>query len=105
VKPSPPTAGAVERAKRKLTRRWLAAFELLPLGVWFVAGKIYGFEGKSITNLSLEPLLVLVGSWLLFFAWTLVARGGLKPLTGIFLLVILSAGALAIQHYIPGLRE
>jgi glucan phosphoethanolaminetransferase (alkaline phosphatase superfamily) len=105
MKPPPPTAAAIQRAKRKQTSRWLAAFVLLPLGVWFVAGFSRGFEGKSLSNFSLEPLLVIVASCLVFFAWTLVARRGPKPLAGIILLLLLSAGAFAVQHFVPGLRE
>ena len=105
MKPSPPTAAAIQRAKRKRTSRWLTAFVAVPLAVWFVAGEIHGFAGKSLSNLSLEPLAVVVASCLLFFAWTLVARGGLKPLAGIILLIVLTAGAFAIQHFVPGLRE
>ena len=105
MKPSLPTAAAVQRAKRKRTSRWLTAFVMLPLGVWFVAGQIHGFAGKSLSNLSLEPLAVIVASCLVFFAWTLLARGGLKPLAGVILLALLSVGAFAIQHFVPGLRE
>jgi cytochrome bd-type quinol oxidase subunit 2 len=105
VRPPPPTAAEVQRAKRKVTSWWLAAFVVLPLGVWFTSSQVHGFEGKSISNLSLEPLLVLIASCLLFFAWRGVARAGPKPLVGIILLVILSAGAYAIHHFVPGLRE
>jgi cytochrome bd-type quinol oxidase subunit 2 len=105
MKPAPPTAAAVQRAKRRQTSRWLAAFVVLPLGVWFVAGESHGFEGKTLSNFSLEPLVVIVASCFVLFAWTLVARRGLKPLVGTILLLILSAGAYAIQHFVPGLRE
>src|SRR5262245_50182192 len=105
MKPSPRGAGAAQRAKRRLTLKWLAAFVVLPLGVWFAAGQSQGFGGKSLSNLSLEPLLVTVASCLAFFAWMLVARGGPKPLTGVILLVILSAAAFAIERFVPGLRE
>jgi hypothetical protein len=105
MKPATPTAATVQREKRRQTLRWLAAFAMLPLGVWFVAGQSHGFEGKSLSNFSLEPLLVVVGSCVVFFAWMLVARGGPKPLTGVILLVILSAGAFALQRFVPGLRE
>jgi len=105
MKPPPPTAAAVQRAKRKQTFRWLLAFVLLPLGAWFVAGQSHGFEGKSLSNFSLEPLIVVVASGVVFFAWTLVARRGLRPLPGVILLVILSAGAFALQRLVPGLRE
>ena len=105
MKPSPQTAGAVQRAKRKLTAWWLAAFVVIPLGVWFVVGHNHAFEGKSVTNLSLEPLLVIVASCLVFFAWRGVARGGPAPLAGIFLILILSVGAYALFHFVPGLRE
>ncbi|HEY6928068.1 MAG TPA: hypothetical protein VJA66_00195 [Thermoanaerobaculia bacterium] len=102
---SRPTAAAVQRAKRKRTRQWLAAFVLLPLSVWFAASLRHGFEGKTLSNLSLEPLVVIVASCLVFYLWTLGARGGPKLLTGLILLVILSAGAYVLQHLVPGLRE
>jgi hypothetical protein len=78
---------------------------MLPLGVWFVAVQRHGFEGKSLSNFSLEPLLVVVASCLVFFGWLLVARGGPKLLTGVILLMILSAVAFALQHFVPDLRE
>jgi hypothetical protein len=102
---SRPTAADIQRARRRRTRGWLAAFVLLPLSVWFVASLGHGFEGKTLSNLSLEPLVVIVASGLIFFIWTLVARGGPKVITGLILLVILSAGAYALQQFVPGLRE
>ena len=103
MKPSKPTAAAIQRAKRMQTFRWLVAFVALPLGAWFVAGQRHGFEGKSLTNLTLEPLLVVVASGVMFFGWMLMARRGPKPLTGIILLVLLAAGAFALQHFVPRL--
>jgi hypothetical protein len=90
---------------RALSLSWFAAFVVLPLSVWFAAAHRGGFEGKSLSNLSLEPLLVSVASCVVFLAWVLVARGSLKPMLGIILLIILSLGAFALQHFVPGLRE
>ena len=90
---------------RPRTGGWLAAFILLPLGVWLAASFRSDFRGKSLTNLSLEPLTVALSSVVVFFAWFMVARRGLRPLAGIILLVLLSAAALAIHRLVPGLRE
>lgn len=84
---------------------WLAALVGLPLTVWFAGAHRGGFEGKSLSNLSFEPLLVAVSSCVVFVAWLLVSRGGLKTMIGVTLLIILSGGAFAIQHDVPGLRE
>lgn len=85
--------------------RWFGAFIVLPLVVWFEAARRAGFQSKSVSNLSLEPVVVAVGSSVLFAGWYLLSQGRLRPLVGIVLLVILSAGAIAVQHYVPGLRE
>jgi hypothetical protein len=84
---------------------WLAAFVVLPLSAWFAAAHRSGFEGKSLSNLSLEPMLVAVASCIVFVVWLLVARGSLRSLLGVILLIILSVGAVAVQHFVPGLRE
>ena len=84
---------------------WFAAFVILPLGAWFTAARRNGFAGKSLSNLSLEPMVVAVSSCVVFGVWHVVARGSLKPLAGVILLIILSAGAIAVQHFVPGLRE
>ena len=94
-----------KRPKRAQSLSWLAAFVVVPLGVWLAAAYRGGFEGKSLSNLSLEPLLVALVSCVVFVAWTLLARGSLTPLSGVILLIILSAGAFALQHLVPGLRE
>jgi hypothetical protein len=84
---------------------WLVGFVGVPLSVWFAAGHGRGFEGKSLSNLSLEPLLITLASCVVFVAWALASRGGLKPLSGVILLIILSAAAFAVHHFVPGLRE
>jgi predicted branched-subunit amino acid permease len=84
---------------------WLAAFVVLPLIVWVAAAQLGGFAGKSLSNLSVEPLLVAFASCVVFVAWLLMTRESLKPLLGFILLIILSAIALAVQHFVPGLRE
>lgn len=84
---------------------WLAAFATLPLSAWFTAAHRNQFAGKTLTNLSLEPMVIVVASCLVFVAWLLVAREHLKLLPGLILLIILSAGAIAIQLLVPGLRE
>ena len=83
----------------------MAAFIILPLGVWLAASYLSGFREKSLSNLSLEPLMVAVCSLVVFFGWFLVARRGLRPLVGIILLITLSAAALAVHRFVPGLRE
>lgn len=90
---------------RPRTGGWLAAFIVLPLGVWLAASYLSGFREKSLSNLSLEPLVVALFSVVVFFAWFMVARRGLRPLVGIILLIVLSAAALAIHRFVPGLRE
>lgn len=78
---------------------------LLPLGAWFAASSRAGFEGKTLSNLSLEPLLVILLSLAVFWGWFLTARKGLKPAAGIFLLIILLAAALAVHRLVPPLNE
>jgi hypothetical protein len=90
---------------RSLSFIWLAAFGVLPLSVWVAAARASGFEGKRLSNLSLEPALVLFSSCAVCLTWFLVARKGLRPLTGLALLIILSAGAFAVQRFVPALRE
>jgi len=84
---------------------WLALFIALPLAAWFAAAHRRGFEGKSLSNLSLEPMVVAVASCAVFVIWLVVGRGNLGSLLGVVLLVILAAGAVAVQHFVPGLRE
>jgi len=90
---------------RALSLSWFAAFVILPLGAWFTVAHRNRFVGKSLSNLTLEPMLVVVASCVVFVAWRLVARGRFKPLPGVLLLIILSAGAIAVQLLVPGLRE
>ena len=90
---------------RALSLSWLAAFVILPLSAWFTVAHRNRFAGKSLSNLTLEPMLVVVASGVVFVAWLLMARGSLKPLAGVILLVILSAAAIAVQLLVPGLRE
>lgn len=84
---------------------WFAAFVILPLGVWLAAARGGGFEGKSLSNLSLEPLLVAVVSCVVFLVWVLLAQGSPRPRSGVLLLILLSVAAFAVQHFVPGLRE
>jgi len=53
----------------------------------------------------MEPLVVLLFSIAVFVMWFLVARRGLRPVAGIILLILLLAAALAIQRFVPHLRE
>lgn len=92
------------RGKARL-RGWLAMFIVLPLGVWLGASLRSGFQEKSVSNLSLEPLVVLLFSIAVFVMWFLVARRGLRPVAGIILLILLMAAALAIHRFVPHLRE
>jgi len=48
---------------------------------------------------------VVVSSCAVFVIWLVVGRGKLSPLLGVVLLVLLAAGAFALQHFVPGLRE
>jgi hypothetical protein len=86
-------------------RGWLALFIGLPLGVWLTATLRSGFQEKSLSNLSLEPLIVLLFSVAVFVMWFLVARRGLRPAVGIILLIIVLAAALAVHRFVPHLRE
>ncbi len=84
---------------------WLSLFIVIPEGVWLAAAWRSGFQEKSLTNLSLEPFSVAVLSVVVFLMWFLLERRGLRPVVGIVLLILLSAAALALQRYVPGLRE
>ena len=84
---------------------WVVSFVLFPLGVWLIAASRSGFHGMTVSNISLEPALVALLSVAVFLAWYLVAGKGLTPSTGIVLLIILSAVALALQRFVPALRE
>lgn len=57
---------------RPRTGAWLGVFILLALGVWLAASYLSGFREKSLSNLSLEPLMVALCSVLVFFGWFLV---------------------------------
>lgn len=92
-------------ARPARTFGWLSALVVLPLGVWFEASRAHGFAGKSVSNLSLEPLLVAVLGVLAFTGWYFASRSELSPLTGLVLLVLLAAAAFAIHRFVPGLRE
>ena len=81
------------------------AFAILPLSVWFGTSRASGFEGKLLSNLSVEPALVLISSCAVCLVWFLLAREGPRPLTGIILLIVVAAGAFAVQRFVPGLRE
>jgi len=94
-----------KRPGKRRVLAWLAVFIVLPEGVWFTASLRSGFREKSLSNLSLEPLLVALSSIAVFVMWFLVARRGLRPSVGFILLIILSAAALALQRFVPGLRE
>ncbi len=52
-----------------------------------------------------EPLMVLLFSVAVFVMWFWMARRGLRPSVGIFLLIILLAAALAVHRFVPHLRE
>jgi hypothetical protein len=86
-------------------RGWLALFIVLPLGVWLGASLHGGFQEKSVSNVSLEPLVILLFSIAVFVLWFMVARRGLRPVAGIILLILLMAAALAVQRFVPHLRE
>lgn len=94
-----------KRRGRAGLRGWLALFIVLPLGVWLAASLHGGFQEKSVSNLSLEPLVVLLFSIAVFVMWFLVAHRGLRPVAGIILLILLFAAALAVQRFVPHLRE
>ena len=84
---------------------WLSLFIAIPEGTWLAAAWRSGFQEKSVTNLSLEPFSIAILSVIVFFLWYLVEQKGLRPVVGIILLILLSAAALALHHYVPGLRE
>ena len=98
------TAMSKRRGKAAL-RGWLAIFIFLPVSVWLAASLRSGFREKSLSNLSLEPLMVLLFSVAVFVMWFWMARRGLRPSVGIFLLIILLAAALAVHRFVPHLRE
>jgi hypothetical protein len=102
-----PRGGAVmsKRRGKAALRGWLAMFIVLPLSVWLAAALRSGFHEKSLSNLSLEPLIVLLFSVAVFVMWFLVARRGLRPTVGIILLIIVLAAALAVHRFLPHLRE
>ena len=78
---------------------------MLPVGVWFETARAHGFAGKSLSNLSLEPVVIGVLGVLAFAGWYLSSRSELSPLTGLVLVVLLAAAAFAIQRFVPGLHE
>lgn len=94
-----------KRSSRARSLSWLALFIVLPLSVWFAAAHRSGFEGKSVSNLSLEPMVIAVTSCIVFVVWLVAGRGKFNPLLGVVLLIILSALAVAVQRFVPGLRE
>jgi hypothetical protein len=98
-------AATSKRHGRAGLRGWLALFIVLPLGVWLAASLRSGFHEKSLSNVSLEPLVVLLFSIAVFVMWFLVARRGLRPVAGIILLILLLAAALAVQRFLPHLSE
>jgi hypothetical protein len=100
-----PVSPESRRSRRTLPLGWFAAFVILPLGVWLAAAHGRGFEGKSLSNLSLEPLLLAFVSCVVFAVWALLAQGSRRPRSGVLLLILLSAAAFAVQHFVPGLRE
>ncbi|HEY7111354.1 MAG TPA: hypothetical protein VIA45_00360 [Thermoanaerobaculia bacterium] len=90
---------------RARTLGWLTAFLSLPVGAWLAAAQRTGFRGKNLSNLTLEPMLIAIAGAVAFVLWLLLARGRLRPLPGIVLLIVLSIGALALEQFMPGLRE
>jgi hypothetical protein len=105
MRPAREGAATSKRRGRAGLRGWLALFIVLPLGVWLAASLRSGFHEKSLSNVSLEPLVVLLFSIAVFVLWFLVARRGLRPVAGIVLLILLLAAALAIQRFVPHLSE
>jgi hypothetical protein len=97
--------GIIKRPGKAVFLGWLIVFIVLPVGVWLMASRQSGFSEKSLSNLTLEPLLVAFFSIAVFVMWFLVARRGLRPSVGIILLIILMTGALAVQRFVPHLRE
>jgi len=96
---------AKQRREKSQVLRWLAVFVALPLGLWLTVTLETGIHGKSLSNLSLEPLVIALLSFAVFAAWFLLAQRGLRPLVGIVLLIILLAAALAVQRLVPSLHE
>ncbi len=84
---------------------WLGLCLVLPLGTWFTATMRAGLSQKSLSNLTLEPLLVAVSAIVVFIGWFLLSRNGLRPSVGLVLLIILACAALAVQRFVPTLRE
>lgn len=94
-----------QRRKKPPVAAWLSVFVALPLGVWLAASFASGFAEKRVSNFAYEPLLILILSSSLFGVWFLLARRGLRPLVGIFLLTLLAAAAYEIQRLFPPFRE
>jgi hypothetical protein len=94
-----------KRAGRLRALGWLSAFLIVPEGVWLTASLQSGAREKSISNLSLEPVVVAALGAVVFVAWFLAAGKGLRPSVGIILLILLSAAALTLHRFVPGLRE
>jgi hypothetical protein len=94
-----------KRPGKAAVRGWLGVFIVLPVGVWLAASLRSGFREKSLSNLCLEPLMIALLSIAVFVMWFSVARRGLRPSVGIILLIILLAAALAVQRFVPHLRE
>ena len=84
---------------------WLGAFLVFPAGAWLAASLSRGFGGKSLSNVTLEPFAVMSVSLVVFLAWYLTARQRLRPMVGAVLLLLLSAGALAVQRLAPVLAD
>jgi predicted amidohydrolase len=98
-------AAMPKRPGKAAVRGWLGVFIVLPVGVWLAASLRSGFREKSLSNLCLEPLMIALLSIAVFVMWFSVARRGLRPSVGIILLIILLAAALAVQRFVPHLRE
>jgi hypothetical protein len=96
---------AKQRREKSRVLGWLAVFVALPLALWLTATLGTGVHGKSLSNLSLEPLCVALLSIAIFAAWFLLAPRGLRPVVGVILLIILLGAALAIQRFVPSLHE
>jgi hypothetical protein len=96
---------AAKSPQRLRVLGWLGAFLVLPECVWLKASLRSGFREKSVSNLVAEPFVVALLSLTVFVVWFLVARRGLRPVVGLILLIILSAAALTLHRFVPGLRE
>ena len=94
-----------QRSEKLRVRSWLAVFIVVPESVWLTASLREGFREKKVSNLTLEPLAVALLSLAVFGVWFLMSRKGLRPFAGLILLILVSAAALAIQRYVPGLHE